>query len=251
MHTLSVAIITFNEERNIERCIKSVLNVADEIVVVDSFSTDKTEQICAQYNVRFIKNVFEGHVQQKNFAVAQCSNDFVLSLDADEALSTELELSILSVKNDCKFDGYTFNRATHYCGKFIRHCGWYPDPSLRLWNRKKGAWGGQNPHDKYMMNKGATIAHLHGDLLHYSYYTVAEHTIQSSKFSTISANSKFKLGKKSSLFKIWVLPKFRFFRDYIIKRGFLDGFYGYIVCKNNAHEVFLKYTKLYIQNKEL
>ncbi len=251
MQKISVAIITFNEEKNIERCLSSLLAVADEIVVVDSFSTDKTEDICKKYSVRFIKNPFLGHVEQKNFAVSQCSFDYVLSLDADEVLSPMLIQSILHVKNNWTADGYTFNRATHYCGQFIKHCGWYPDPSLRLWDRRKGKWGGDNPHDKFILEPHSVKHHLKGDLLHYSYHSIEEHVIQSNKFSTISANSKFNKGKKSSILKIILNPKFRFFRDYFLKLGFLDGFYGYVVCKNNAHEVFLKYTKLYQkQNKQ-
>lgn len=251
MIKLSIAIITFNEERNIERCLKSVVPVADEIVVVDSLSTDKTKEICEKYPVKFISNPFPGHVEQKNFAASKCSNDYVLSLDADEALSPELLKSIDEVKANWDADGYSFNRATHFCGQFIKRCGWYPDPSLRLWDRRKGAWGGDNPHDRYILQPNTVRKHLKGNLLHYSYHSLEDHVIQSNKFSTISARSKFNKGKRSSLFKIWLNPKFRFFRDYILKRGFLDGFNGYLVCKNNAHEVFLKYSKLYqLQQKK-
>jgi len=244
MVKLSVAIITFNEQKNIDRCLKSVKEIADEIVVVDSFSTDKTEEICANYGVRFITHRFEGHVEQKNFAVSQCSNQWVLSLDADEALSEELTKSILEVITNPNADGYSFNRATHFCGQHIRHCGWSPDPSLRLWNKDKGKWAGNNPHDKYYMNEGATRKHVSGDLLHYSYYSIEEQIAQISKFSTIAARSKFKKGKKSNLLQITVYPTWRFIRDYFLKRGFLDGYYGFVICTNSAHEVFLKYAKL-------
>lgn len=250
MISLSVAIITFNEEKNIERCLQSVLPVADEIVVVDSFSTDKTEEICAKYSVRFIKNPFAGHIQQKNFAKDQCSNTHVLSLDADEALSEELTKTIIELKKNWKHDGYTFNRATYYCGKFIRHCGWYPGVSLRLWDKTKGNWGGDNPHDKFIMNPETKVSHISGDLLHYSFYTIEEHVLQSHKFSTISALSKFKKGRTTSLFEIWFAPKFRFIKDFIFKLGFLDGFYGYMVCKINSHDTFLKYSKLYDLHKK-
>ena len=245
MQKLSVAIITFNEEKNIKRCLESVQEVADEIVVVDSFSKDKTREICEQYGVRFIQNPFGGHVEQKNFAAAQCSHDLVLSLDADESLSPRLKQSIMTVKANQAVDGYTFNRATYFCGQHIKHCGWYPDPSLRLWNRSKGKWAGNNPHDKYYMNQGTTVAHLEGDLLHYSYYTIEEHVTQLNKFSSISAKSKFLKGKKSSVLKITVYPAWRFFRDYFIKLGFLDGYYGFVICVNSAHEVFQKYIKLH------
>ena len=244
MVQLSVAIITFNEEKNIERCLKSVQSIANEIVVIDSFSTDNTEAICTSYGVRFIKHVFEGHVEQKNFAVSQCSNTWVLSLDADEALSEDLTHSIKYVLQNPNVDGYTFNRATHFCGQHIRHCGWYPDPSLRLWNKAKGKWAGNNPHDKYYLNEGAVRKHLTGDLLHYSYYSIEEHIAQINKFSTISARSKYNKSKKSTILHITIFPTWRFFRDYFIKLGFLDGYYGFVICANSAHEVFLKYAKL-------
>jgi len=244
MQKLSVAIITFNEEKNIGRCLESVSGIADEIVVVDSFSKDKTEEICGKYGVAFIKNSFAGHVEQKNFAAAQCTYDLVLSLDADEALSPGLKTSLQKVKEHQDADGYTFNRATYFCGQHIKHCGWYPDPSLRLWNRTKGKWAGNNPHDKFFMNDGCTTKHLEGDLLHYSYYSIEEHITQLNKFSSISAQSKFKKGKGSNILKIIIFPFWRFFRDYFLKLGFLDGYYGYVICVNSAHEVFQKYTKL-------
>jgi len=244
MIQLSAAIITFNEEKNIERCLKSLQGIVDEIIVVDSFSTDKTEEICQKYGVRFIKNKFEGHVEQKNFAANSCVNDWVFSLDADEALSEELQKSILKVIQNPDFDSYSFNRATHYCGQHIRHSGWYPDPSLRLWNRNKGKWAGNNPHDRYVLNIGASRKHIAGDLLHFSFNSIEEHSTQINKFSTISAMSKFKKGKKSSIFHITIAPRWRFIHNYILKLGFLDGYFGYVIAVNSAQEVFLKYSKL-------
>lgn len=244
MNKLSVAIITFNEERNIERCLKSVLPVADEIVVVDSLSTDNTEAICRKYNVTFVKQAFLGYVEQKNFAVKYCSNDFVLSLDADEALSETLQQSILEVKKNPVKDGYSFNRATFYCGQHIKHGGWYPDKSLRLWNRTKGEWKGNNPHDWFCLIDGADCGYIKGDLLHYSFASIDEHIAQINKFSTISAQSKFKKGVRSYWFQILLFPKWRFFHNYILKRGFLDGYFGFIIAVNSAHEVFIKYSKL-------
>ena len=249
MIQVSVAIITFNEERNIERCLQSVQGLADEIVVVDSFSTDKTEAICSHYGVRFIKHAFEGHVEQKNYAVSQCSNNWVLSLDADEALSATLKHSIGIIKQNPNADGYFCNRATHFCGQHIRHCGWYPDPSLRFWNKTKGKWAGNNPHDKYYMNEGSICKHIDGDLLHFSYYSIEEHVEQINKFTSLSAQSKFERGKKSGILMILFAPLIRFVRMYILQRGFLDGIDGFIVCKISAQAVFLKYIKLYSLNK--
>ncbi|PIQ15560.1 MAG: glycosyl transferase, partial [Flavobacteriales bacterium CG18_big_fil_WC_8_21_14_2_50_32_9] len=124
---LSVVIITYNEQRNIARCLDSVLPVADEIIVVDSFSTDDTEKICSQYNVKFLQHPFKGHIEQKNYALAQAQFDYVLSLDADEALSETLLQEIKNIKTHCEKDAYSFNRLTNFCGQWIKHCGWYPD----------------------------------------------------------------------------------------------------------------------------
>lgn len=245
MNKLSVAIITFNEERNIRKCLESVKDIADEIIVVDSFSTDATERICKEFPVKFVPHAFEGHIEQKNYAITLCSYDLVLSLDADEALTDVLCRSILAVKQQPVADGYYFNRLNHYCSVPVRHSGWYPDRSLRLWNKHKGAWGGNNPHDIFKMNQNTTTAFLKGDLLHYTFHSIEQHIEQINKFSTISAKSKFKKGKKSSWFKIIVFPTWRFIRSFILQCGFLDGYVGYIVCKNSAHAVFLKYMKLY------
>lgn len=243
MVKISAVIITFNEEKNIERCLLSLKDVVDEIVVVDSFSKDRTEEICKNYEVNFIQHPFEGHIQQKNYAATQAKYDIVLSLDADEALSDELKSSILEIKDYFSADGYYFNRLSSYCGKWIKHSGWYPDRKLRLWNRTKGQWGGQNPHDKFIMQNEATLKFLKGDLLHYTYYTISEHVLQSDKFSEIGAKNDFERGRKMTIPKIIFFPLWRFVRNYFFKGGFLDGYYGFIICANAAHEVFLKYAK--------
>jgi glycosyltransferase involved in cell wall biosynthesis len=244
MAGLSVVIITYNEERNIERCLRSVQGIADEIVVVDSFSTDKTEMICRQYGAKFIQHPFGGYVEQKNFALTQSSCDYILSLDADEALTEELKASIEEVKKDPKHSAYEMNRLNNYCGQWIRHCGWYPDRKVRLFEKGKGKWGGENPHDKYLPDQAADVGFLKGDLQHYSYYSIAEHIAQANKFSGIGAASAHENGARSGLLKILVKPPVRFFRDYILLLGFLDGFYGFVICRISAHATFLKYVKL-------
>ena len=251
MSKLSVVIITFNEEKNIARCLDSVQNIADEIVVVDSFSKDRTKEICEKYPVRFIEHPFDGHIEQKNWAKEQATYDYVLSLDADEAVSTKLEESIQKQKNNLEAaDGYYFNRFTNYCGKWIRHCGWYPDRKLRLWNRQKGKWGGENPHDRFELNEGTKIQFLKGDLLHYSFYSIEQHMETINKFSSISAGFRFRKGLKFSIFKMFFSPLWKFFTSYFIKGGFRDGFYGYVICRNSAHSSFLKQVKLYQLWKE-
>ena len=247
---LSVVIITFNEEKNIGRCIDSVKKVADEIIVVDSCSTDKTAEIAKSKGADVILQPFLGYVEQKNMALEVANNDFVLSLDADEALDKTLESSILEAKNDFNFKGYSMNRCTNYCGKFIRHGAWYPDKKLRLIDKKNAYWGGDNPHDKLILKDEGPIKHLKGDILHYSYNSIEEHVQQNNKFSTISAETYFKRGKKTNVFKMIVHPFWAFFLGYILRGGFLDGFYGFVVALHVAHLSFLKHAKLYHKQKQ-
>lgn len=244
MPKLSVVIITFNEEKNIGRCLDSVKDIADDIVVIDSFSTDNTKQIAVEKGARFIEHKFEGHIQQKNWAISQAKYPHILSLDADEMPDKRLKQEIVRVKENWAHDGYSFNRLNNYCGKWIKHSGWYPDKKLRLWDSTKGSWGGDNPHDTFQMSKGATIAHIKGDLLHYSFYSVSGHVLQVNKFTDIGAKTAYEKGKRSNLIKIFFLPKWKFIRNYILKLGFLDGFAGYTVCKISAHATFLKFVKL-------
>lgn len=246
---LSVVIITFNEERNIERCLISVKDIADEIIVLDSFSTDKTEEICNKYKVRFFQHKFDGHIQQKNRAITYSNNNYILSVDADEEVSSELNKSIIAIKENCNADGYFFNRLNNYCGKWIKHTSWYPDKKLRLWDKTKGEWGGENPHDKFIMQANTIQKYLKGDLKHYSYNSITEHVEQANKFSGIAANTIFEKGNKSNFVKVLFKPYWKFFREYFFKLGFLDGFYGLVISVIMSYEVFLKYTKLYLKYK--
>jgi len=241
---LSVVIITLNEEKNMARCLSSVKEIADEIVVIDSFSTDKTEEISSQFGARFIKNKFEGHIEQKNYAITQAKYQHILSLDADEALSDELLVSIKAVKENFEADGYYFNRLSNYCGKWIKHGRWYPDRKLRLWDSTKGSWQGQNPHDKFMMQQGSKTAHLKGDLLHYTVYNISQHILQIHKFTDLSAKADFKRGKKANLLKILFKPTFKFFSDYFLRFGFLDGYYGLVIAILGAQYKFNHLIKL-------
>ena len=250
MDKLSAIIITYNEERNIERCLNSVKDVADEIIVIDSFSTDKTEEICKKFNVRFIKQKFLGYIEQKNYALQHATFDNILSLDADEALSETLKNSILKEKHKFDFDGYTMNRLTNYCGKWIKHSNWYPDKKLRLFKKKSGKWGGINPHDKLIQTPETKTIHLKGDLLHYSYYNINEHLKKVEDFSDIAAKALFAIGKKHNIFKIIFSPTVKFIRNYFFFLGFLDGRSGYIICKLAARTTYLKYLKLRKLNKK-
>ena len=165
MPDISAVIITYNEEKNLERCIESVRDIADEIVIVDSFSTDRTKEICKKYELHFIEHKFEGHIQQKNWAITQAKYPHILSLDADEVLSDRLKESIREVKENWTHDGYYFNRLTNYCGKWIRHCGWYPDRKLRLWDSRKGRWA------VHTINLNSTMGR-HLDILRVTFFII-------------------------------------------------------------------------------
>lgn len=242
--TLSVVVITFNEERNIERCLKSVQGIADELVVVDSFSTDSTKKLCQKYGVKFIEHEFEGHIQQKNWAWKQASCDFVLSLDADEALTPELKESIAKVKETPNYNGYTLNRLTYYCGHWVKYSGWYPDTKLRLFRKGDGKWGGVNPHDKFTMNHEQKTPNLEGDLLHYSYYSKEDHFKQIEYFSAIAAKELFQSGKKVSSLTIGLKVVAQFVKNYILKTGFLDGRTGWLIAVRSSYATLRKYSKL-------
>ncbi|MDR0970041.1 MAG: glycosyltransferase family 2 protein [Lentimicrobiaceae bacterium] len=245
MDKLSVAIITFNEERNIERCLQSVVAVADEIVVLDSLSTDNTKAICERYPVRFFEQKFAGYIEQKNDALQLCAFENVLSLDADEALSDKLRQTIQTAKEKGFDGGYSMNRLTNYCGKWIRHCGWYPDTKLRLIQKSKARWIGLNPHDKLeYFDKKTPIHHLQGDLLHYSFYTIEDHKKQIESFSSLGAKSYFKTNRKTSISNIYLSPIARFLKQYFLKLGFLDGKAGFQICRLSALATYKKYKKL-------
>lgn len=243
---ISATIIAFNEEKKIERCLKSLQGVADEIVVVDSFSTDETEAICKRYNTVFIQHKFDGYVAQKNLALTHTSYDHILSLDADEMLSPALANAIQEVKKNWgSYQGYAFNRLNNYCGKWIKHCGWYPDRKIRLWNKQHAQWQGTDPHDKVLLPKDK-VKVLQGDLLHYAYFTVDEHLAQMHHFAQVAARAKYNEGKRPGFFIHVILnPMFKFVRKYFLQLGFLDGYYGFVFCATTSGLNFYKYLRLY------
>ncbi|MCY4643593.1 MAG: glycosyltransferase family 2 protein [Bacteriovoracales bacterium] len=246
---LSVAIITFNEEKNIRRCLTSLGDLADEILVVDSFSTDSTKKICAEFGVRFVEHPFSGHKEQKNHAISLARYDHILSLDADEALDPTLQNEIEKVKQKWKAHAYTFNRLTRYGQQWIFHCGWYPNRRVRLFDRRKARWQGPHEgsslHERIETDPDALVAHLPGHLLHYSFSSISEHVQKTDTYTTIAAQEAFKRGKRTHLYDFLRAP-WQFFRDYIVRRGFLDGEMGLTICAVNALYVFLKYSKLRI-----
>ncbi len=243
MTSLSIVIITYNEEKNLERCLISLKDVADEILVVDSYSTDSTLKIARAFNARVISHPFDGYGEQKNFATSQASYDWVLSLDADEALTPELRQSILRVKENPQYNVYEMPRLTKYCGQWIRHSGWYPDRQTRLYNRTKGRWKERKVHEYWEVDAKEQKGLLAGDLLHYSYSSISEHLQKIEKYSDLAAIESVQQNKDASLTKMLTSPAWHFFHEYIIRRGFLDGFNGFIICKLSAYAAFCKITK--------
>lgn len=247
---ISAVIITYNEEKRIGRCIHSLRTVADEIVVVDSYSRDATKEICLKQDVRFIEHPFEGHIEQKNFALSLATHEHVLSLDADEYLSSELADSILSIKETWPSEAYKMNRLSTYGGKWIRRGNWYPDKKIRLWNRNMGIWGGENPHDKVVLFNGTKPLQLKGDILHEAYHNSSDTIKKIQTYSDIFAKENTGV-KKSSTAKIIFRASFTFFRSYILKRGIFDGFEGLMVAMAESNHTFYKYAKLYEANRRL
>jgi glycosyltransferase involved in cell wall biosynthesis len=242
---LSAVIITFNEERNISRCLSSLQGVADEIVVVDSLSTDKTVEICQSWGARVTVQQWLGYGAQKNLANSLTQYPYILSLDADEALSEPLKKSILEIKAHLPMaDAYKMNRLTNYCGKWIKHCGWYPDTKIRLWNKEKAAWDLNKVHENLQVAPDSVIRKLSGDILHYTYHSISDHIATTNMYSTYAAENYFSKRKKCSWMKIIFAPVWGFIRDYFFKLGLLDGYYGFVVCKIASFTIFLKYVKL-------
>ena len=244
MVSLSVVIITFNEEKNIARCIDSVKGLADEIVVVDSFSTDGTKSICESKGARFIEHKFEGFTSQKNYATSQATYDFILALDADEHLSSELHASILRAKSEWNADGFSMNRLNSYAGKRVKSCGWYPDKKIRLWDRRKGKWSGGLVHELVVMAEGTSIRHLAGDLLHDAYQNAGQliSKMQQQYADLFALEHAHK--KKVTTLMIFYKTAFSFLKSYILKGGIWDGYEGLVISVSNANGVFYKYAKL-------
>jgi len=244
MSKISAIIITYNEEMFIEKCLSSIVDIADEIIVVDSFSTDATEKICKKYNVRFVQHKFEGYKNQKNYALSLASYKNILAVDADETLSDELRKSILAVKENWKYGGYLINRRNLYCGKWIRHSEWYPNRQLRLFYSDKGQFGKFNIHEKFILSNGQPIGKLKGDLIHWSCTTPQDHIAKMHKYALLGAEEYYKAGIKANSLTPFIHFLWGFLRAYIFKGGFLDGNYGLQICLIYAKSTFDKYNRL-------
>lgn len=240
---ISACIICFNEEGNIQRCLDSV-KWADEIVVVDSFSTDKTVHICRAYTDRVYVRYWDGYVDQKNYCLNLASNRWVLSIDADEELSPGLaeEIKREFADGEPPYDGFYFPRRTRFLGRWIDHCGWYPDHKLRLFKKDVGRFGGHEIHDRVLL-KGET-KRMENPLLHYTYNNISQQLRSIDNYSTLWAEDMSHRGKRGSYFRMILRPAVKFFETYIYKKGFLDGFPGLVISAGYAYQIFLRYAKL-------
>lgn len=237
---ISAVIITFNEEKNIERCIRSLLSVADEIIVIDSGSTDETIPICQKYHVRFFNHEWLGYGNTKNVGNNYAKFEYILSIDADEALSEQLQESILKEKEN--LNGlYSLNRLTNYAGKWIKHSGWYPDKKIRLFPKSLVKWGDEEVHESLIFNESLPVKHLAGDLYHYSYTDIFNHIEKSIQYGKLAAIHLSKQKKKVSWFKIIFSPWIRFIKDYFLRSGFKDGSHGFFIATTAAYSIFIKY----------
>ena len=244
MHRLSVVIITLNEAGNLPRLFQSLGGIGDEVLVVDSGSTDGTVAIAEAAGARVIHQGFLGHREQKALAIRAATYDHVLSLDADEALSPELCTSVRAKLRDWTHDGYYVNRLNRLEGKWIRHGGWYPDRKMRLFDRRRYVMGGVNPHDSFDPAPGATTTRIEGDLLHYTNDTLESRLETVNRFSTIAAGAFYERGKRGSWVRILVKPPARFISEYVLQRGFRDGRLGLFIAWTSARYVWLREKKL-------
>lgn len=239
---LSVAVITLNEEKNLARCLESIREMAQEIVVIDSGSTDATAQIAEKFGAKFEFQKWPGHVAQKNIALQRCSQPWVLALDADEVVSPELAQSIRELLSaECRETGFSINRRTQYLGEWIWH-SWYPEWRLRLVRRSQAQWTGRDPHDKLEV-QGETGT-LKGDLLHFSYPTLQDHLQRTMRYAQISARELHEAGQRARWYHFIFSPPSTFLKKILLRHGWRDGWRGWIIAFATCFGVFAKYAFL-------
>ena len=242
MAPLSVTIITLNEERNLPGALRSVAGVADEVVVVDSGSTDKTREIAEAAGARFLTRAWTDYSNQKNYAAARARHDWILSIDADEQLSPELANAIRQWKGlEPAHPACSFSRRNHYLGGWVRHGGWYPDRKARLYNRHRAQFSG-TVHESLRVD--GALGRLDGDLLHYTMRSIEDHRRTTELYSTLSAQQNFERGRRNWRLAMIAAPPWSLFRTYVLQLGFLDGWRGWRIAQMTARYSFLKYNKL-------
>ena len=240
---LSVCIICFNEGLNIRRCLESATWV-DEIIVVDSLSRDKTVEIARDYTNKVYERAWTGYADQKNFTLSKARGKWVLSLDADEEITTALrrEIELIIAKPGAKA-GYRIPRRSFYQGRWINHSGFYPDRQLRLFMRTQARWVGGRVHERIEVN--GAVGNLNSDLLHYPYKGSISGQIETiNKFSGLSAQDMYEKRKRYHIALIILRPIFKFLEVYFFKLGFLDGLAGFIIANSSAYAMFVRYIKL-------
>lgn len=242
MNRLSICVITLNEEHDLPRLLKSVEGVADEIVVVDSGSTDRTVEIARAAGARVITRAWTNYAEQKNFAVSQAEEDWILLLDADEELSAELRESILKWKREePQFAVYEMARLAWFLGAWIRHSRWYPDRQRRLFDRRKAQFSG-TIHESLQFD--GKVGRLRGDILHYTVRSLEEQRRKSEEYSTLLAKQMYADGRRPWRAAKWLATPWIWFHYFVLGAGFLDGYRGFVIARVGAYTVWLKYSKL-------
>ncbi|UFS68640.1 glycosyltransferase family 2 protein [Geomonas sp. RF6] len=243
---ITATIIALNEEANIGSCLAS-LDFADEIVVVDSGSTDRTEEICrAHPRVRFVRHSWEGYGRQKNVAATLASHDWIFNIDADERVSPRLKESILSATLG-DVPCYKVARENYFGERWIRRCGWYPDYNMRLYDRRRSSFSERSVHESLVTEGPVEI--LSGNLVHMTYSGISDYLLRMDKYSTLAANELVKAGKKPGVLHLVGKPLFTFLKMYLLKLGFLEGYTGFLLSMLYSHYTFYKYGKAIELNK--
>ena len=242
---VSACIVTRDEEDRLPDCLAS-LSWCDEILVVDSHSSDRTREVAAEWGARVIERDWPGHVAQKEFAVREARHDWVFCIDADERVSKELAAEIEARRSKGLGDraGFSVPRVSSYLGRWIRHGSWYPDRKLRLFDRRRGGWGGRDPHDRVEVE--GPVEALHGELLHHPYRSLEDHLATIDRYTAITARELHRDGKRAHLFDLVVRPPLRFLTFYVLRLGLLDGWRGLLLAYLAAHYVRLRYWKLWL-----
>jgi glycosyltransferase involved in cell wall biosynthesis len=238
---ITATIITLNEERNIARAIES-LRCCDEILILDSGSVDRTVELAEKLGARVIEAGWRGFAGQKNWAAEQAAHDWILSLDADEALSESLEAEVLTLKkNGPRFDGYTMPRMANYLGRWILHSGWYPDRKVRLYDRRKAKWIGDFVHESVVVS--GRVGHLESNILHFTCESLSEHVKTMDRYTTLAAQEIAARRLQVPLWRLILEPSWTFWKSYVVQRGFLDGLEGLVIAYMAGFYTFLKYAK--------
>jgi len=245
MLSLSVVVMTYNESKHIRKCLESVSTIADDVLVVDSYSTDDTVVIAREMGARIIEKEFEGYIKQRAFCVDQAKHDFILTLDADEWLSEELIEEITALKSKSTHDCYRLNRLSKIGPHWIKHGTWHPQFILRLFHKGKAVCAGRAPHDKIIPIQNASLKNLRGKLLHQVNEDFADRVVTINRHSSTAAQTLLEEGVSPNILRLIFKPFYRFLYGYLFRLGLLDGKAGFFVCISDAYYVFLREMKLY------